>query len=440
MSTVSIATFDHKTLKFYYVDKSEVKVAIVSDLERPFIPLPRSKLFINVVNRREDINKVLERIQGIISIPQKSSPGSASGAAIYAGLQALKGNGGRVLLFTANSCLFGFGSSKPRDDKLLSQPDKEKLLYTPQHNLFKELADQYSEERVAVDLFVIGNTQLDFVTMSQICNLTGGKAHFYPISKQSNDLSKKLEKLHYDLSRILSRPNYYDVKIMFRNSLGFEVQEILGSFGRKLGEGFKISSMDPDYCFTYNLNIQEKLKHETSYSFQIVCLYIDNYNQRYLRVLNYSILCDSEIQKMYLNVDVDSMTKLYIQKEMILMCSSNQEKVTARESFEQKIITFLLYYRKKCSEKSPAQQLILPATVKFIPLFLNALLKKPVLRKNKDGTTTSEIYSIIHKLLREPTYLTLKYLNPKFYRVDDIMEDQSPKIDDPKYVLVRILK
>jgi len=32
-----------------------------------------------------------------------------------------------------------------------------------------------------------------------------------------------MEKLHYDLNRILARPNYYDVKIMLRKSEQFEV-------------------------------------------------------------------------------------------------------------------------------------------------------------------------------------------------------------------------
>ena len=190
----------------------------------------------------------------------------------------------------------------------------------------------FSEERVAVDLFVIGNTQLDFPTFSQISNFTGGKAYFYPINtKIHNDLKQKLEKLHYDITRVLTRPNYYDCKLMFRCTLGFEVQEILGSFGRKLGEGFKLPSMDSDYCFSYHIKVAEKLKANTVYHFQIACLYIDNFNQRYLRMINYSLLCDEDLSRMYYYVDVDAMTKLIIQKEMVQMTASSIEKIQARD-------------------------------------------------------------------------------------------------------------
>jgi len=245
--------------------------------------------------------------------------------------------------------------------------------------------------------------------------------------------------MHYDLTRILSRPNYYDVKFMFRSSLGFEVQEILGQFGKKLGEGFKLPTMDPDFCFSFNLKIAEKLKENSIYGFQIACIYIDNYNQRYLRIINHSVICDNDVGKLYFNVDVDAMTKLMIQKEMVIITSSNLDKVNAKEHFTNRIISFLHFYRKKCSEKSPMQQLILPASVKFIPLFLTSLMKKPILRKNKEGVFCSVVYSQIINLLRDPVYWTIKFLYPKFYRFDDILADQSHKIDDPKLVLVCLL-
>lgn len=289
-------------------------------------------------------------------------------------------------------------------------------------------------------MFVIGNIHLDLPTFSQICNYTGGKAYFYPINtKINNDFKQKLEKLHYDITRVLTRPNYYDCKLMFRNTLGFEVQEILGAFGKKLGEGFKLPSMDSDYCFSYNIKFTEKLKPNHFYHFQIACLYIDNFNQRYLRMVNYSVVCDEDLSKMYYNVDVDAMTKLMIQKEMVFMTASNIEKIQARENFTNRVINFLLFYRKKCSDKSPIQQLILPASVKFIPLFLTSLMKKPVLRKNKDGVSSSLVYSQIHSLLRDPIFITIKFVYPKFYRIDDIALDQSHKVDDPNLALVSFI-
>lgn len=441
-SYVAFITYDNRSLKYYYIDKEEVKVSIVSDSARPFCPIPRKNLFKNCVEQKADIDKIIEKINQVVKESQNQKViihGNISGAAVNASMQALKGNGGRVLLFTANPCLIGYGSSKVRDEKVLDKAETLKQGFIPQHNQFKDLAEEYSEERIAVDLFVIGNTQFDITTFSQISYLTGGKTHFYSInSKVLNDVTQKLEKMHFDLFRILSRPNYYDVKVMLRHSLGFEVQEIIGQFGRKLGEGLKQNSMDPDFSFSFLMKSNENLKEGSIYHFQLAVLYIDNFDQRYLRIINYSIECISDLSKIYFNVDVDTMTKIIINKELLAYYNYNTDPLKIEENLSNKIINYLYFYRKKCSEKSPMQQLILPASVKFISLYINSLLKKPVVRKVKDCSINS-IFCYILSFMRDPCYWTIKYLYPKFYRIDDIMEDQSYKVDDSKLVLVRIL-
>ena len=43
----------------------------------------------------------------------------------------------------------------------------------------------------------------------------------------------------------------------------------------------------------------------------------------------------------------------------------------------------------------------------------------------------------MNKMMREPVYLTVKYLYPKFYRIDDIQQDQSVKFKeaDSEFIL-----
>ena len=69
------------------------------------------------------------------------------------------------------------------------------------------------------------------------------------------------EKLHYDLTRILTRPNYYDCKFMLRFTVGVDCVEILGPFNKKLGEAFQLGGCDPDYCYYYNMRLNDYFKH-----------------------------------------------------------------------------------------------------------------------------------------------------------------------------------
>jgi len=440
-SYVGFGLFDSKSIKFLWYDRSDVKIAIVPDITRPFCPLPRNKIFLNVINQREEIDKIIERINLLLGeeIKKGIPPGSCSGASISAGIQSLYGNGGRVIIFNANSCVEGFGSSKIKDEKNISNPDYEKKLYNLQHQNFQDLITKCGIERIAVDIFSFANPQFDFVTMSQISIHTGGKASHYSInSKDEKDLNKKFEKIHYDLARILTRPNYYDVKFMIRYGVLFEVNEIIGQFGKKLGTGFTIPSFDPDQNFIYNLRYNERLK-DPLVNFQVVCMYVDNFNHKYLRVFNLSLQVEKDISKIYLNVDVDSMTRAIINKELLQFYNPNIDKLSIKQNLITKIINILLFYRKKCSEKSPPQQLILPASVKFIPLFINSLFKKSLLRKNKDKISSNDIFSEVIKFMREPTKNIIKYLNPKFYRIDDILEDQSYKIEkEENSILINI--
>ena len=59
-SYVAFITYDNRSLKYYYIDKEEVKVSIVSDSTRPFCPIPRKNLFKNCVEQKADIDKIIE--------------------------------------------------------------------------------------------------------------------------------------------------------------------------------------------------------------------------------------------------------------------------------------------------------------------------------------------------------------------------------------------
>src|SRR5690606_3912015 len=121
----------------------------------------------------------------------------------------------------------------------------------------------------------------------------------------------------------------------------------------------------------------ESLKPGQRMHFQLVCLYIDNYNQRYLRLINYTLQVTNELSKVYSNVDVDCLAKLSVMKE-VHMCYG-ADSSTARDALYNRIVNSLYFYRTQCSKHTPIAQLILPASVKYYPLYMNSLIKKPVI-------------------------------------------------------------
>lgn len=274
---------------------------IMSEIMTPFCPLPRESLYLNVKQNKDEIEKIIEKVTAYCENYAQYDPkklGSVSGAAIKAGIESMLDIGGRVLLFTCNSCINGYGACKPKEEQKFYNSEFEKNLYNPQHNTFVKLAEEIHDKRIAVDQFILGSNQFDLATFSPISNSSGGSIFFYTIENNDpNDLKVKFEKMHYNLTRVLTRENFYDVKFMLRYSIGFEVLEILGPFNKKLGEGLSLPSCDPDLSFSYMLRLTESLKPEARYHFQLVALYIDNFNNRFLRIFNYTLLTTNDISK-----------------------------------------------------------------------------------------------------------------------------------------------
>lgn len=258
-----------------------------------------------------------------------------------AGVDALKENGGRVMLFSCSNCVQGFGAIRVEDKEV--KKDKNLLMRVNNPQL-SALAESCLKNRTTVDLFILDSLQVDLANVSLVSNLTGGQVNFY--ESQNNNISElklKFEKIHYDLSRVVSRPNYYDVKFMLRFSVGVDTGDIIGPFGKKLGEGFSLAACDPDYAFSYNLRLTESLANNSKVHFQFVCLYIDNFNQRYLRIFNYTIQATNDVAQIYSHVDVGALVKCSIMRDIVSNYAIDANLL--RENIVNRVTAILAYYR-----------------------------------------------------------------------------------------------
>ena len=430
-SYVAFALYDHKNIYYFYAEKDDIRLTIMGDMNDPFCPLSMKKLYLNVNEKKEQIEALIEKINNFIeqrninsvSTRGKRQISTITGAAIKSGVESLLENGGRLMIFTPNPCQHGFAACAARDtfDKE-KEPQKSNPFY-PQHEKLVEIAEKASNNRIVVDQFIFMSTSYDLSTFSLISNLTGGHVEYYNYSMNPITVKAMLEKLHYDLTRILTRPNYYDCKFMLRFSIGIDCVEILGPFNKKLGEAFQLGGCDPDYCYYYNMRINENFKPGQKVDIQLVVLYDNNYSQRYLRIFNTSLEMTDEISKIFNNSEVDANTKAMIYKEISLIFRTDFNNV--RKNLEDKIINSFKYYRVKEKSGTASNQLILPVSIRYLPLYIDSFLKTGILSNQNKPDMINQIIYIMNKLLREPIYSTTKFLYPKFYRIDNIEKEQT---------------
>jgi hypothetical protein len=210
---------------------------------------------------------------------------------------------------------------------------------------------------------------------------------------------------------------------MLRFSIGTDCVEILGPFNKKLGEAFQLGGCDPDYCYYYNMRLNETFKPGQKIDIQLVVLYDDNYSNRYLRIFNTSLEATNEVSKIFNNSEVDAVAKAMIYKEISLIFRTDFNNV--KRNLEDKIINSFKYYRVKEKSETASNQLILPVSIRYLPLYIDSFLKTGILSNNQNKDMINQIIYIMNKLLREPIYSTMKFLYPKFYRIDNIKGEQT---------------
>ena len=438
-SYIGFALYDTKNIYFFYVEKSDVRLTIMGDMNDPFCPLSLKKLFLNIGTQKEQFEKLIDRINNFISEKNTNIPNlkglrqisSITGAAIKSGVDALMENGGRVMIFTPNPCHHGFGACAPRESFNKEKEPQKANPFFPQHELMVDIGHKAANNRIVVDQFIFMSTLYDISTRSLVSNLSGGHVEYYTYSMDPITINAMFEKLHFDLTRILTRPNYYDCKFMLRYSIGIDCVEILGPFNKKLGEAFQLGGCDPDYCYYYNMRLNETFKPGQKIDIQLVALYNDNYSNSYLRIFNTSLEMTNEVGKIFNNAEVNAVAKAMIYKEISLMFRTDLNNV--KKNLEDKIINSFKYYRVKEKNDTANNQLILPISIRYLPLYIDSFLKTGILSNINRPEMHNYILYLINKLLREPIYSTMKYLYPKFYRIDDI---EGPQINNTKTIKI----
>jgi hypothetical protein len=130
----------------------------------------------------------------------------------------------------------------------------------------------------------------------------------------------------------------------------------------------------------------------------------------------------SEVGNIFTNAEVDSVSKAMIYKEISLIYKTDFKNV--RINLENKIINSFKYYRIKEKSGTPSNQLILPVSIRYLPLYVDSFLKTGILSNQNKPEMINQIIYIMNKLLRDPIYSTTKFLYPKLYRIDNIENEQ----------------
>ncbi|KAL9356255.1 hypothetical protein Peur_049508 [Populus x canadensis] len=375
---VGIATFD-STIHFYNLKRAlqQPLMLIVPDIHDVYTPL-QTDVIVPLSECRQHLELLLESIPTMFQNSRIAE--SSFSAAIKATFLAMKNTGGKLLVFQSVLPSVGVGALSAREAEgrsNISTGEKEahKLLQ-PADKTLKEMAIEFAEYQVCVDVFITTQTYVDIASISVIPKTTGGQVYYYyPFSAVSDPA-----KLYNDLRWNVTRPQGFEAVMRVRCSQGIQIQEYHGNFCKRIPTDIDLPVIDCDKTIMVTLKHDDKLQDGTECAFQCALLYTTVYGQRRIRVANLSLPCTNNLSNLFRLADLDSQFVCFL-KQAANEIPSNPSLVV-QEQVTNFCINILLSYRKFCATVSSSGQLILPEALKLLPLYTLALIKSTGLKVN----------------------------------------------------------
>ncbi|XP_050221483.1 protein transport protein SEC24 C-like [Mercurialis annua] len=373
---VGVATFD-STIHFYNLKRAlqQPLMLIVPDIQDVYTPL-ETDVIVPLSECRQHLELLLESIPSMFQNSKTAE--SAFGAAIKATFLAMKSTGGKLLAFQSVLPSVGIGALSAREAEgrsNISAGEKEapKLLQ-PADKTLKEMAIEFAEAQVCVDIFITTQTYVDIASISVIPKTTGGQVYYYyPFSALSDP-----PKLYNDLRWNVTRPQGFEAVMRVRCSQGIQIQQYHGNFCKRVPTDVDLPGIDSDKTIMVTLKHDDKLQDGSECAFQCALLYTTVYGQRRIRVTTLSLPCTNNLSNLFRMADLDTQFVCFLKQAANDIPSA--PPLDVREQVTNFCINILLAYRKFCATVSSSGQLILPEALKLLPLYTLALIKSTGLR------------------------------------------------------------
>ncbi|CAF3667529.1 unnamed protein product [Rotaria sp. Silwood1] len=417
---VGFATFD-KQIHFYNIKNTlgQPQMMIVSDLEDIFVPLLDGFLS-TPEESRGVINSLLDQIPQNFANSQETE--TILAPVIQSGIQALKeaNCAGKIYIFSTTLPIsVAPGKLTNRDDKKLLGTDKEKTLLAPVNNIYTKLGEECAQHGCAVDLFVFPNNYLDLATIGEVCRVSGGQIYKFNYFSIENDGERLLD----ELKRNFQRTTVFDALMRVRTSAGIRPIDFLGNFYMTNATEMIFGSIDSDKSVCVELKHDDKLPVESNTYIQAALLYTSISGQRRLRILTLALTVTSAYTTLYPACDLDTIMN-YITKVAIRSITVSTPK-SIRDSIITQAANMLACYRKNCAQSTTAGQLILPETLKLLPVYVTSLIKCDALTGTQT-VTTDDRNLLMHRLMSMGIKGTFAYLYPRVYALHNLEEDHLP--------------
>ncbi|XP_075970231.1 protein transport protein Sec24AB [Anticarsia gemmatalis] len=355
------------------------KEMTVLDIDDVFLPSP-SSLLVNLGERRELVRELLAALPQRYSAP--AAPACALGAALQAAYKLMAPTGGRITVF--QTCLpnVGPGALQPREDPN-ARSSKDVAHLNPATDFYKRLALDCSGAQIAVDLFLLNSQYADLATLSGMSKFSAGTVYHIPLFRAVRQW--QAEQLNRMFTRYLTRKIGFEAVMRVRCTRGITIHTFHGNFFVRSTDLLSLPNVSPDAGFGMQLTIEESLADLQQVCFQAALLYTSSKGERRIRVHTLALPTASSLSDVLHSADQQCIIGL-LSKMAVDRCqtaSMGEAREAVMNVAVDALSAFRLAQNLPAGDRSAA--LHAPASLRLLPLYLLALLKRKAFRT---GTST----------------------------------------------------
>jgi protein transport protein SEC24 len=380
------------------------KMMVVTDIDDPFCALSAPATTVPLADCKDRLLGLLRSIPGDFAATQT---GNACGsAAIKAAVEGLKaGGGGRVIAFMASLPRTGALALQLRDGgRPLTDRDPLEVML-PASAEYSALASDAAENQITVDLHLLATHYIDAATLGTLTSGTYGDLRLYPTFSAAADT----DQLRADLHRALvSRPQGLEAVGRLRVSTGLAVDRYSGHLLRRDPTDLAFPSITSDHAVAAVIAHDHRLPEGSTACFQFALLYTTFEGQRRVRVHTLALPTTRSMGQTFKGADLD-VAVLYAARRVAGQVAGRQ-LAACKEALQKASVDILAAYRKQCAAGSPSGQLILPESLKLLPLRTLALTKSPCFRTD----ARPDVRAVwLHRITTVPPAALAPLLHPR---------------------------
>lgn len=407
----------------------------LSDLDDPFCAIPPDEWILDVATKGASLQLLIDSIPLLASYHTSSSTSPI--AAVASAVDALQATGGRIYLMTASHPSVGFGKMRSRE---LGTTDNELLRYTspevvirhtkdPEQKAvmleYEALAQFAAKWQVYIEVFVHSqdNAHKDVSALAYLAAKTGGQAHYF-VGDLSEPTSDKQACLISEVVKSVSSIRGNEATMKLRCGTGLKLERYVTVGTVTLSGEVDVAGIQSNTSMTCLLVNDGNMKNQNECYVQFAVLYTTPDMERRVRVHNLSFNVSSAATNVFKDADVDACAVATLHQLAELQMQKGAAH--AKQWLETTVVNALLKYREQCSAHSAKSQLILPESLKLLPLYSLGMLKLPMLLYTDatvrpqpgEGISTDERAYWLYRALQIPVDEAIKVRmnSPRFLR------------------------